>query len=100
VRESLEGQTRPAPDVVVSIVSQSSEIRHWAHAMLIAVGLDPDALCEIDASSQEWQQRIGHGAFVVADVVAARGLPAGCQAKIFRVVADSSLAYLKQLCPP
>jgi DNA-binding transcriptional regulator YhcF (GntR family) len=99
VRESLEGQTRPAADVVVSIVSRSAEIRRWAYTMLIAVGLDPDALCEIDASNQEWQQRIGHGAFVVADVVAARELPAGCHAKIFRVVADSSLADLKQLCP-
>jgi GntR family transcriptional regulator len=99
VRESLEGQTRPAADVLVSIVSRSPEIRHWAHAMLIAVGLAPDALCEIDASNQEWQQRISRGAFVVADVVAARELPAGCQAKIFRVLADSSLADLKQLCP-
>lgn len=98
VRTSLEEQTRPSPDVVISIVSRSPEIRHWARAMLIAVGIDPEALCEIDATSRAWQDRIGRSAFVVADVVVARDLPSGCQAKVFRVIADSTIAELKQLC--
>jgi hypothetical protein len=67
VRTSLEGETRPGPDVVISIVSRSPEIRQWAHAMLIAVGLDPEALCDVDATVPAWQDRIGRGAFVVAD---------------------------------
>ena len=98
VRTSLEAQTKPGPEVVISIVSRSPEIRQWARAMLIAVGLDPEALCEIDATSPAWQDRLGRSAFVVADVVAARDLPNGCLAKVFRVIADSSIAELKQLC--
>jgi GntR family transcriptional regulator len=98
VPKSLEGQTKPGPDVVISIVSRSAEIRHWARTMLLAVGLDPEALREIDAAGKEWKDRIGRGAFVVADVVAARELPGGCLAKVFLVVADSCLEELKQLC--
>jgi hypothetical protein len=98
VEMSLEGETKPGPEVVISIVSRSAEIRQWARAMLIAVGLHPDALCEIDTSSPAWQDRIGRAAFVVADVLAARDLPGDCQTKVFRVIADSSLAELKQLC--
>lgn len=98
VGTSLEGQTKPGPEVVISIVSRSSEIRQWARAMLIAVGLDPEALCDIDAASHPWQDRLGRGAFVVADMVVARELPHGCQAKVFRVIADSSIAELRQLC--
>jgi DNA-binding transcriptional regulator YhcF (GntR family) len=97
-RESLEGQTRPGPDVLISIVSRSAEIRHWARAMLISVELDPEALCEVDAALPGWQDRIGRNTVAVADVVAARELPAGCRAEILRVVADSSLAELKQIC--
>jgi hypothetical protein len=98
VGTSLEGQTKPGPEVVISIVSRSSEIRQWARAMLIAVGLDPEALCDIDAASHAWQDRLSRGSFVVADMVVARELPDGCQAKVFRVIADSSIAELRHLC--
>jgi len=98
VRGSLEGQPRPGPDSVVSIVSRSAEIQYWARAMLISVGLDPDCLHEVDVSMPGWQDRLGLSALVVTDVLAARELPAGCRAKVFRVIADSSIAELKQFC--
>jgi len=98
VRAALEGQTRPAPQVVLSVVSRSVEIRQWARALLIAVGLEPESLCEIDANESGWLDRVGRGAFVVTDAVTARELPAGCLSRVFRVVADSSLDELCQLC--
>jgi len=99
VRQSLEAQTKPRPDVLVSVVSQSVEIRGWARALLIAVGLAPESLFEVDASRRGWQDRIPHGTLAVTDVVTARELPAGCVSREFRVIADSSIAELKQLCP-
>jgi hypothetical protein len=98
VRASLERQSMPSPDTIVSIVSRSAEIRLWSRAMLIAVGLHPDSLSEIDASSPNWQDRVAQGAVIVADIVAARELPTGYQARVFRVVADASIAELKQFC--
>ena len=98
MRASIEGQTKPLPDSVIAVVSRSAEIRLWARAMLISVGLDPDSLSEIDASSDGWRDRLVRNAFVVADVIAAGELPAACQPRVFRVIADSSLAELKQFC--
>ena len=98
VRGSLEGQTAPAPNTIISIFSKSSEFRYWARAILIAVGLDPECLCEVDTRPANWQDRITAGALIVTDVVTARSLPADCQSKVFRVVADSSLAEIKTLC--
>ncbi|MGH9718803.1 MAG: GntR family transcriptional regulator [Bryobacteraceae bacterium] len=95
---ALEQQTMPRPDAVISIVSCSVEIRQWARAMLLAVGLDPDCVCDVDTSDSAWQNRLGASALVVTDVVTARQLTAGCPAKVFRVIADSSIAELKQLC--
>jgi GntR family transcriptional regulator len=95
---SLEGETKPGPDVVIFVVSRSFEVRQWARAMLIAVGIDPVALCEVDAAGQAWQDRIGRGTHVVADVVTARELPGGCKPQVYRVIADSSIVELKQLC--
>jgi DNA-binding transcriptional regulator YhcF (GntR family) len=98
VRGALEGQARPGTDAIVSIVSRSGEIRQWSRAMLVAVGLDPECLCQVDTASPGWQDRLSLSALVVTDVVTARDLPAGSQAKVFRVIADSSMAELKQFC--
>jgi DNA-binding transcriptional regulator YhcF (GntR family) len=98
VRASIEGQSAPSPDTVISIVSRSAEIRLWSRAMLIAVGLDPDSLSEVDATVPGWQSRLGHRTIAVTDIVTAREVPTGCQARVFRVIADSSLAELKQFC--
>jgi DNA-binding transcriptional regulator YhcF (GntR family) len=98
VRASIEGQAKPSSDTVISIVSRSAEIRLWSRAMLIAVGLDPDSLSEIDANTHGWQERLARNALVVADVIAARELPAATEPRVFRVIADSSIAELKQFC--
>jgi DNA-binding transcriptional regulator YhcF (GntR family) len=98
VSAAIEGQTMPPADTVIAIASRSAEIRLWSRAMLIAVGLHPDSLSEIDAASPGWQDRLGRGTVIVADIVTARKLPAGCHARVFRVIADSSIAELKQFC--
>ena len=98
VRAAIEGQTKPPPETVITIVSRSAEIRLWSRAMLIAVGMDPDALSEIDATSADWQHRLTRNALVVADVIVAGDLPPGSIARVFRVIADSSIAELKQFC--
>ena len=98
VRASIEGETKPSADSVITIVSRSAEIRLWARAMLISVGLEPDSLSEIDANRADWLDRLARNALVVADMLVARALPPGCHARVFRVIADSSLAELKQFC--
>jgi DNA-binding transcriptional regulator YhcF (GntR family) len=100
VRGSLEQQTMPGPDMLISIVSQSPEIRYGARAMLLAVGLAPESLHEVDSGVEGWRGRLGTGAVIVTDVLTARELPANCLAKVFRVIADASIQELKQLCGP
>jgi DNA-binding transcriptional regulator YhcF (GntR family) len=95
---SIEGQARPGPEAVISIVSRSAEIRYGSRAMLIAVGLDPDCLCEVDAASAGWQERLRLSTLVITDIVTVRELPAGCPARVFRVIADASIEELKQFC--
>ncbi|HYL77689.1 MAG TPA: GntR family transcriptional regulator [Bryobacteraceae bacterium] len=98
VPATLEGQPKPPPNTILSIVSRSAEIRHWARAMLIAVGLDPECLHDVDAASEGWRDRLSLTALAVTDILCARELPAGCPARVFRVIADSSIEDLKQFC--
>jgi DNA-binding transcriptional regulator YhcF (GntR family) len=98
VHGALKGESHPGAETIVSIVSRSVEIRHWARAMLIAVGLDPECLCDVDTATEGWLERLSANALAVCDVVSARRIPERCRAKVFRVIADSSIQELKHLC--
>jgi DNA-binding transcriptional regulator YhcF (GntR family) len=100
VRVSLEGQVRPSAEAILTIVSRSSDFRQWARAILIAVGIEPDCLSEVDTALSGWQERASAGTLAITDVVAARLLPAGCPCRIFRIVSDASLAELASLADP
>jgi DNA-binding transcriptional regulator YhcF (GntR family) len=99
VRKALESQPRVPPNTVLAIVSRSFEFRSGARTMLVAVGLHPDSICDVDSSISGWQQRLAAGCLIVADVVAAREVPAGFNVKEFRMIAEASLIELNQyLC--
>jgi len=98
VRAALAAESKPRPDSIIAIASRSAEIRFWAHAMLIAVGIGPECLTEVDAALGGWQERLRLASIVVTDVVTARDLASGGIPRIFRVIADSSIAELRQLC--
>jgi len=100
VRASLEGQVRPSPNAILTIVSRSSEFRQWARAILIAVGIQPDCLAEVDTVLYGWQERASAGALAICDVVAARLLPPRCPCRIFRIISDASLAELSATVTP
>jgi DNA-binding transcriptional regulator YhcF (GntR family) len=95
VVESMKGQTRPPADALVAVVSRWSEFLRSARTMLVAAGLDPDALSFRDARERGWDKGLRSATFVITDSLMAPRIPAGCQVKVFRVLAASSL---KEIC--
>ena len=53
---------------------------------------------EIDATIDEWRERLGPNAYLITDIVAARELPAGCDAKVYRVN-NSAANYNRSWAP-
>lgn len=96
VVESLQGQTRPSPDALVAIVSRWPEFLRWARTMLVAAGLDPDALSFRDARERDWEKGLRSASFVITDSLMAPQIPAGCDVKVFRVLAQSSLKEIRE----
>jgi len=91
VVESMRGQTRPPADALVAIVSRWPEFLKWARTMLLAAGLDGDALSFRDARERGWDKGLRSASFVITDSLMAPRIPAGCEVKVFRVLAQSSL---------
>lgn len=95
VVESMKGQTRPPADALVAIVSRWPEFLKWARTMLVAAGLDADALSFRDARERGWEKGLRSATFVIADSLMAPRIPAGCEVKIFRILAQSSLKEIR-----
>jgi GntR family transcriptional regulator len=91
VVESMRGQTRPPVDALVAIVSRWPEFLRWARTMLVAAGLDADALSFRDARERGWEKGLRSATFVITDSLMAPRIPAGCEVKVFRILAQSSL---------
>jgi DNA-binding transcriptional regulator YhcF (GntR family) len=96
VVESMRGQTKPSPDALVAIVSRWPEFLRWARTMLIAAGLEADALSFRDARERNWEKGLKSAAFVITDSLMAPRMPAGCEVKVFRVLAESSLKEIRE----
>jgi DNA-binding transcriptional regulator YhcF (GntR family) len=93
---SLQGQPRPDAKTLVAIASRSRVILTWGRAMLVAVGLNPDSLVEVDTTADRWQDRITHCGLVITDLVTAQQIPSGTPVRIFRVISDETLTELRR----
>ncbi len=97
VPDSVSGQKKPEADELVAVASRWPDFLRWARAFLTAAGIDPDAINSRDARDKGWQKGLRASVFVITDVVTEKQLPEGCTARVFRIIADSSLAELQEL---
>jgi GntR family transcriptional regulator len=95
VVESFRGETKPRPDALIAIVSRWPEFLRWSRTLLVAAGLDADALSFRDARERGWEKGLRSAAFVITDSLMAPRIPGGCEIKLFRLISDRSL---KEVC--
>ena len=94
--ESFRGETKPSRDALVAIVSRWPEFLKWARTLLVAAGLDADALSFRDARERNWDKGLRSASFVITDSLMAPRIPAGCQVKLYRVLSEASLKEIRE----
>jgi DNA-binding transcriptional regulator YhcF (GntR family) len=100
VASILADEPAPPAHTLIAVLSRSEEIRQGARAMLIAAGVPPDSLFEVDAARATWRESIQAATLVVTDAKVAPEVPAGIPRRVFHVVAESSIKELRQSCRP
>jgi DNA-binding transcriptional regulator YhcF (GntR family) len=98
VASILADEPAPAACTLIAVLSRSEEIRQGARAMLIAAGMPPDSIFEVDAARADWRESIQAVTLVVTDARMAPEVPAGIARRVFHVVADFSVDELRRLC--
>ena len=97
IPESLQGQARPPEEALIVVVSRWPEFLRWSRAILVAAGIDPEAIDCRDAHTPGWSRGLRGAAMVVTDSVMVGKLPENCRARVFKVLSDASIAELQGL---
>jgi DNA-binding transcriptional regulator YhcF (GntR family) len=95
VPETLKEEKMPSKSDLIIIVSRWPAFLQYAHSVLAALKIDPDSLSFRDAREPDWQRGLRAGTFVISDAATAEQIPAGVRVRVFRIIADSSLAELR-----
>jgi GntR family transcriptional regulator len=97
VPNELQGMERPAREDLITVVSNWKGLFQWSRTILVAAGIDPEAICFRDLKRRDWQEGLAGSWLVITDALMAERLPANCHTRVFRIIADSSLEELKSL---
>ncbi|MCI0390754.1 MAG: GntR family transcriptional regulator [Acidobacteria bacterium] len=94
VPETLKDEKRPSESDLITVVSHWPDFLHFAHSVLAAVNIDPDSLSFRNTAEKGWERGLRASSFVITDAATATQVPPGIHVRVFRIIADSSLAEL------
>ncbi|HMF55358.1 MAG TPA: GntR family transcriptional regulator [Pyrinomonadaceae bacterium] len=100
VPASMKGERLPPPDALIVIVSHWEDFMKWTRTILVAVGIDPNAISMRNANEPRWEKGLRSAYVVITDSLAARKLPLDLNKRVFHIIADSSIEELKQAMRP
>ncbi len=92
---SLEGKGPVPREALVTVVSIWPDFLEWSRRVLVAAGVDPDALSLRDARTRGWRKALAASSMVISDALTATRIPSGCDVRVFRIIADSSIEELR-----
>jgi GntR family transcriptional regulator len=91
------GSHLPAPSgILVAVASEWDQFQRIAQTMLTAAGFAQESLLVRDAARPGWKRGLSAAAAVVCDAATAARSPAGSRTIVFRLVAPTTLAQLRQ----
>ena len=95
VPETLKDEKRPAESDLITVVSHWPDFLHFARSVLAAVNIDPDSLSFRNTAEKGWERGLRASSFVITDAATAPQMPPGIRVRIFRIIADASIAELR-----
>jgi GntR family transcriptional regulator len=95
VSAAMAGETRPAENDLIAVVSGWSGFLTFARIMLLAAKIDPGNLVVRSRNDDDWERAIKAASMIVCDSLTAKLLKRRNGVRAFRVISDESLNELR-----
>jgi GntR family transcriptional regulator len=92
---ALQSKLPIAPDTLIAVVSRWPDFRIWARTVLVAAGVNHDAVICLDAKEKSFRCRLVKNIPVITDLPTAHFIPADNRVYVFRLVSESSMTELR-----
>jgi DNA-binding transcriptional regulator YhcF (GntR family) len=93
----MKGQSKPAPDQLIGVVSSWKMFLRWSQIFLVAAGIDAETLLLRDARDKNFRKGLDSCLFVITDSETAKILPKHLDIRVFKLIAEDSLEKLKRI---
>jgi GntR family transcriptional regulator len=94
---SMTGESRPAPDDLIALVSGWEKFLIWAKTFLVAADVESDSIILRSSKEPGWQKGLKNAAMIICDSLTAGKLAGDERARVFRIVSDDSLGELREI---
>lgn len=97
VSDSMTGETRPAKNHLIAVVSGWAKFLLWSKTILIAADIEADSIILRLTSEKNWRKGLQNASLIICDALTAKNLAADARIKIFRMIADDSIKELQEI---
>ena len=97
VPASLSRHSRPSDHDLIAIVSDWDKFRKMAKLFLIAASIDPDTIVIRTPRFSDWKSGLDHASLIICDSLTASHFPDDDRARVFPLIAESSLSELRSI---
>ena len=94
---TMKGETRPAADELVAVVSGWDNFLVLAKVMLVAAEIEPESLLIRWTREENWRKGLQAAAMIICDSLTAKNLSDHKNVRVFRLIAEESLRELGKL---
>ena len=94
---TMTGETRPGADDLIAVVSGWENFLTLAKIMLVAARIEPESLIIRSTREENWRKGLGAASMIICDSLTAKKLDGLKNVRVFRLIAEESLAELAQL---
>ncbi len=94
VAEALAVENRPTNEDLIAVLSGWDKFLLLGKTMLIAARIDPESLIVRSTRAKGWRNGVDTATMIICDALTAREFDGDPRLRVFRLIADSSLAEL------
>jgi GntR family transcriptional regulator len=94
---TMTGETRPADGDLIAVVSGWESFLVLAKTMLVAARIEPQSLLIRSTRETNWRKGLQAASMIICDSLTAKNLSGLKNIRVFRLIAEESLATLGQL---